>query len=190
MSCVKCALDLGLDTLRDYKGSIKTGVMVLVTGDQSESINLGNITQIVRSVPVTGFVVNLADGRIPDELYKLAAAGQVWGVSSSLEGHSVTSYLSELMMSVTNRVEEVNIVKIHSQIYYQNRVEATFSLEYGFTSEMFVMLTIDDEMKVEQFDLTDPSGNVNIFSHFDTGAVYFRVTNVTGVGVWTYRQTI
>ena len=45
-------------------------------------------------------------------------------------------------------------------------------------------------MKVEQFELTDPQGYRNIFAHFDTGAVYFRVTNVTEVGVWTYRYII
>lgn len=42
-------------------------------------------------------------------------------------------------------------------------------------------------MKVEQFELTDPLGQHNIFSQFDTGLVYFKLTNSTDIGVWSYR---
>ena len=90
-------------------------------------------------------------------------------------------------MDIINTVEEVNMVKIHSQIYFQSQVESTFSVEYGLQGNLFVMLYIDDEMKVEQFELIDPRGEKNIFAHFDTGSVYFSVTNVSDVGVWTYR---
>ena len=34
---------------------------------------------------------------------------------------------------------------------------------------------------MESFELTDPRGVNNIFSHFDTGTVYFSVNNVTEV---------
>ena len=78
-------------------------------------------------------------------------------------------------------------MKIHSEVYHQSEVEATFSVEYGLQGDVFVMLYIDDEMKVEHFELTNPHGQKNIFSHFDTGSVYFSISNVTEVGVWTYR---
>ena len=42
-------------------------------------------------------------------------------------------------------------------------------------------------MKVEQFELTDPLGQQNIFSQFDTGLVYFKLTNSSDIGVWSYR---
>ena len=42
-------------------------------------------------------------------------------------------------------------------------------------------------MKVEQFELTDPLGQHNIFSQFDTGLVYFKLTNSSDIGVWSYR---
>ena len=43
------------------------------------------------------------------------------------------------------------------------------------------------QMKVEQFELTDPLGEHKIFSQFDTGLVYFRLTNSSDIGVWSYR---
>ena len=43
------------------------------------------------------------------------------------------------------------------------------------------------QMKVEQFELTDPLGQHNIFSQFDTGLVYFKLTNSSDIGVWSYR---
>merc|ERR1719320_1676324 len=41
-------------------------------------------------------------------------------------------------------------------------------------------------MKVEQFEVIDPAGNKNIFSHFESGLVYFKFSNISGTGVWTY----
>ena len=186
-SCVKCALKLGLEALKDYKGVIKTGVVILITGKQPETVRLGNVLDVVNEVNIRGFVVSLSDSQIPDDLVKFAKDGQVWGLSDGLVGHQISFFTSEIFMGIINQVEEDGLVKIHSELYHQSEVEATFSVEYGMQGDVFVMLYIDDEMKVEQFELINPHGQKNIFAHFDTGSVYFSVSNVTEVGVWTYR---
>ena len=186
-SCVKCALKLGLEALKDYMGVINTGVVILITGKQPETVRLGDVLDVVNNVNIRGFVVSLSDSKIPEDLLKFSKDGQVWGLSDGLVGHQISFFTSEIFMGIINQVEEDGLVKIHSEVYHQSEVEATFTLEYGLQGDVFVMLYIDDEMKVEQFELTNPHGQKNIFSHFDTGSVYFSISNVTEVGVWTYR---
>ena len=77
-------------------------------------------------------------------------------------------------------------------------MEATFTVEYGLQKSLLLLLCIgkapqylvtsllqcsaaDDEMKVEQFELTDPAGNKNIFATFDTGLVYFQLPGTSEV---------
>ena len=147
--CVKCALDKGLESLKDYKGSIRTGVIILIVGEQPDTVRLGNVLDIVNNVTIHGFVISLSDDNIAEDLYKFANNGKVWGVSKYMVGHAISSFISEVFMDIINTVEEVNMVKIHSQTYFQSQVESTFSVEYGLQGNLFVMLYIDDEMKVE-----------------------------------------
>ena len=103
-------------------------------------------------VTIHGFVISLSNDQIADDLYTFASKGQVWGVSKYLVGHAISAFISEIFMDIINTVEEVNMVKIHSQTYFQSVVESTFSIEYGLQGNLFVMLYIDNEMKVEQFE--------------------------------------
>ena len=184
-TCVKCALELGIQSLRDYRGDIKEGVVVLITGDQPRSIKLGDLLQYSS---VKAFTIALTDDQIPQDFYTLSSSGgAVWAVNSWIKRNMLSSHVSEVLMEVMNMVEEEKLVKITSRVYHQTQVESTFSVEYGLTGDLFIMLVIDDEMKVAQFELTDPRGNNNIFSQFDTGLVYFRVNNGSEAGVWSYR---
>ena len=135
--------------VKDYKGAIKTGVVILITGKQPETVRLGDVLDVVDEVPIRGFVLSLSDTRIPDDLVKFAKKGQVWGLSAGLVGHQISFFTSEVLMGIINSVEEDGLVKIHSEVYHQTEVEATFSLEYGLHGDVFVMLYIDDEMKAD-----------------------------------------
>ena len=143
-------LDTGLGALEDYRGELRPGVLVLVTGHQPASLQLGSVLDTVRRAGVRAFVISLQDGDLPTDLHTLAARGrgQVWGVSSGLAGHEVTSFVSEAFMEILNRAEEEDVVKIHSRVYSEAAVEATFSVEYGLQGRLLVTLDIDDEMKV------------------------------------------
>ena len=176
--------------LKDYKGSVKSGVLILITGYQPPTINLQSVIDTINEVKIRSFVIYHSEKKIPEQLYNLTSFGNVWSVSRSFRGHDITSYISEIFMGVVNSVESKNVVKIHSQVYHQSEVEETFSLEHGLKSDLFVMLYIDDEMKVESLELTDPSGNKNIFARFDTGTVYFRLTNDSDIGVWSFKAKL
>ena len=134
-----------------------------------------------------GNVITLTEEEIPEDLYRLAERGEVWAISRWMSGQKVTSYSGEILLEIQNRAETRQTVKIHQQVYHQSEVEATFTLEYGLQGSLLVLLDIDDEMKVEQLELTDPVGQHNIFSQFDTGLVYFKLTNRSDIGVWSYR---
>ena len=160
-------LDTGLGTLADYRGDLRPGVLVLVTGQQPASLQLGSVLDTAARAGVRAFVISLHDGDLPTDLHSLAARGQVWGVSSGLAGHEVTSFVSEAFMEILNRAEEEDVVKIHSRVYREAAVEATFSVEYGLQGRLLVTLDIDDEMKVRRLELTNHStaaGHVTQYS--------------------------
>ena len=132
-------------------------------------------------------MISLTDSEVPPGLSSLAERGKVWALSKWMRGQKVTSYLGEILMEIQNTAEARQTVKIHQAVYHQSEVEATFTLGYGLERDVLVVLYIDDEMKVEQFELTDPLGRHNIFSQFDTGLVYFKLSNSSDIGVWSYR---
>ena len=186
IGCVKCALDKAVEALSDYKGAKRSGSIILLTGDQPQSLQLGSILKIVEEVPIQGFVISFSEKQAPPVLYKFTVHGQVYGVGEGYGGHYLSTYISEVLLGIRNMVEMVQSMKVHQHVYFQSEVQQTFNVEYGLQSDLMVTLSIDDEMKVEQFEVIDPAGNKNIFSHFESGLVYFKFSNISGTGVWTY----
>ena len=186
VGCLKCSLDKALEALADYKGSPRSGSIILITSDQPQSLKLGEILETIEKVPIQGFVVSFSQESVSPALYEFALHGQVYGVGENYIGHYLSTFLSEIFLRIRNTVEMVQSMKVHQHVYFQSEVEETFNVEYGLQSDVMVILSIDDETKVEQFEVIDPGGNRNIFSHFESGLVYFKFLNVSGVGVWTY----
>ena len=110
-TCLRCALQLGLQTLQDYRGDTRAGNIILITGDQPPSVQLGDIIDQER---VRLWVIALTDNPIPEQLHNLATAA--WGLGSWLTGNTLMSQLSDVLVSINNMVEESNIVK-SIQIY-------------------------------------------------------------------------
>jgi len=52
--------------------------------------------------------------------------------------------------------------------------------------KMSVTLNVDDENKVELFEVTNPSGRKHLFSQFEDGMVVFRHPGIAQTGIWTY----
>lgn len=59
-------------------------------------------------------------------------------------------------------------------------------MEPDMLHKMSVTLSVDDENKVELFEITNPSGRKHLFSQFEDGMVVFRHPGIAQTGIWTY----
>ena len=55
---------------------------------------------------------------------------------------------------------------------------------------MSVTLNIDDEDKVEFFEITNPSGKKHLFSKFEDGMVVFKHPGMAQPGIWSYHAKL
>ena len=56
--------------------------------------------------------------------------------------------------------------------------------------KMSVTLNIDDEDKVEFFEITNPSGQKHLFSKFEDGMVVFNHPGMAQSGIWSYHAKL
>ena len=56
--------------------------------------------------------------------------------------------------------------------------------------KMSVTLNIDDEDKVEFFEITNPSGQKHLFSKFEDGMVVFNHPGMAQPGIWSYHAKL
>ena len=66
----------------------------------------------------------------------------------------------------------------------------TFTMEEDILHKMSVTLSLDDEDKVEFFEITNPSGKKHLFSKFEDGMVVFNHPGLAEAGIWTYHAKL
>ena len=97
-----------------------------------------------------------------------------------------TASLTEAFIDVLNTLETDQVQKIYESQHQQLEFSGAFYVEENTRTEVTVTLSIDDEQKVENFEVKDPSGKRNIFSKFEDGFVIFRFPGKSDSGIWTY----
>ena len=53
-----------------------------------------------------------------------------------------------------------------------------------------VLISVDDEDKVEFFEITNPSGKKHLFSKFEDGMVVFKHPGLAEAGIWSYHAKL
>ena len=109
------------------------------------------------------------------DLIHLAAYGKVYSIPEGEESSAVTplNYLSEVLLDVLHLAEGLRIQKIHETKHLSYEFAGTFTMEQDILHKMHVTLSVDDENKVEFFEVTNPSGKKHLFSQFEDGMVVF-----------------
>ena len=92
----------------------------------------------------------------------------------------------EVLLDIFRESEGLRIQKVHEARVQSNEFAGTFVMEPDMLHKMSVTLTIDDENKVELFEMTNPSGKKHLFSQFEDGMVVFRHPGIAQTGIWTY----
>ena len=179
--CLECGLRMAASTLRKTGGSI-----VLVTREDGrvtdgllEKISSTNTQLFTLAFPVVESVA-------ATPLSLLSTYYKVQDTSPSL------SSLTDCLMDVLNRLTpgQARLQKLFQTNHAQHEFTGSFFVEENLRTDIIVTLSIDDEQKIEFFEVSDPSGKKYIFSKFEDGLVLFRFPGESEPGVWSYRAKL
>ncbi|QQP41565.1 Epithelial chloride channel proteinlike, partial [Caligus rogercresseyi] len=181
--CVPCALNLSLRSHQNYLGETRPGNIILVSGSlhSSQESYLRDINKVIMEAPIRVFPV----------IYPAAAFGDPNIVKYSKYGKQSAFLLSETLMDIFREAEGVPIQKVYENKHSGDlEVSGTFTLETELRHKMSVTLSIEDEERVELFEITNPSGEKHLFSKFEDGMVIFNVPKKAEAGIWTYHAKL
>ena len=157
--------------------------MMLFTLNQNTYLQLESHISMVKKHHVQVFVVLCDEYDVVAGLYDLAVYGAVYSVLQSTNSTTIT----QIINNIRNQAEIERRQHIFSALHTDINALNTFRVEAGLEADLIVALSIDDESKVENFELVNPDGEKNIFAKFQDGLVYFRFPGKSATGVWTYR---
>ena len=168
-SCVSCAVTKAKELLGTHAGNI-----VIVSGD------LVRMTDRVMENNIRMFNILLDNDTEPEE-----TAMRVYRVTSEVE----SSALTEIFINIINTVEGEKLQKIFHAEHDLTSVHfsGSFYVEEHASTDVTVTLSIDDEQKVESFEVKDSTGKRNIFSKFEDGLVIIKMLGKSNPGMWSYQ---
>ena len=184
LACVFCALNMSLGALDGGLGTV-----ILLTGSPREAQNMDRLMEKVRGTPVRVFPIAYP-GTAHSSVVGLARHGKHYAVSEG-GGSSPLTYLTEVLLDVLGKSEPgMAIQKVHETRHLSYEFAGTFTLDDSMLDGMSVTLNVDDEDKVEFFEITNPSGKKHLFSKFEDGMVVFDHRGAAEAGIWTYHSKL
>lgn len=191
-ACTYCALNTSLKSLQNYMGQLESGTIILISGASNKPIFMDKIMDQVQQVPLRVFPILYPSTGAP-ELLQLAKFGKAYSIPEGEEPYSgVTplNYLSEVLLDILHIAEDMQIQKVHETKHLSYEFAGTFTMEQDILHKMHVTLSLDDENKVEFFEVTNPSGKKQLFSKFEDGMVVFSHPGIAQAGIWTYHAKL
>ena len=185
LACVFCALNMSLGALRGEAGSI-----ILLTGSPRKPQMLEKLIDTVGNGGVRVFPIVYPGTAYPDVIRLASSHGKHYAINEG-SGVSPLNYLTEVLLDVLRKTEpEMQIQKVHETRHLSYEFAGTFTLEESMLHSMSVTLNVDDEEKVEFFEITSPSGAKHLFSKFEDGMVVFEHPGKAESGIWTYHSKL
>ena len=177
-SCVECGLKVAQDILQRTGGNI-----VLISG---KSPQLSNVIMENRDSSNQLFILSYdLDTTTPFGNFPLFYPVQA-------NDDQALSTLTESLLDIFNRGKNDNnpVQKLFKDHHSVREFAGTFVIEEDLRNEIMVTLSIDDEQKVEYFEVSDPAGKRHIFSSFEDGLVIFKFRGAMEPGLWSYRTKL
>ena len=189
LSCVYCALNASFKILLEDQDDLDTipGTVIIITGEEREPQSFENLIETAKRNKIQIFPVSYP-GTAFSGLSRLASdTGRLYTVPEGKKFTEPTSYLTEVITDILRISENLDIQKVHDISGLSHSFAGTFFLEESMTSDLSVTLNIDDEEKVEYFEITNPKGEKLLFSQFEDGMVIYDLKkDDIHPGIWTY----
>ena len=164
--CVSCAVDTASELLGAHAGNI-----VIVSTELVRAVDSGNKHRMFN------ILLDTDNSLEESQMIVYSARG------------AETSSLAEIFINIINTVEEEKLQKIFHAEHDLTSVEfsGNFYVEKHASTDVTVTLSIDDEQKVESFEVKDSTGKRNIFSKFEDGLVIIKMLGKSNPGMWSYQ---
>ena len=173
LACLDCGLRLARDVLDGTSGSI-----VLLTRNLSGP-SLVHLTQ--ERMDMNTILYPARNERVENgTMYSVVEKGEI----------STLTQLNEIMLDIINRAGGPTVAKLHTSEHMSYEFSGTFVVEENLRNDLTITLSIEDEEKVEFFEVIDPSGQKNIFSKFEDGMVLLRFGGQSEAGIWTFHAKL
>jgi len=191
LACVYCAMNLSLQTLKEgNEEDVAAGTIILVTGSPRRPQLLEDLIRLVREAPVRVFPV-IYPGTAHPDISRLAVYGKLYAVPEGGPQQEAQAHLTAALLDVLHQTEpELAIQKLHESSHASSEFAGTFAVGEGAEDAVAVTLSVDDEEKVESFELTGPSGRKHLLSRFEDGMVVFDTPKGATSGVWTFHAKL
>ena len=187
VGCVTCGLNVSLKMLRNAKGKLEPGTVILVSGSTKKPLLMSRILEEMEEAPVQVFPVVFPGTGHPD-LARLSGNGKRYAVPETEA--SPLAFLSAVLLDILHESVGIQIQKLHEKVHTEEEFSGTFTLEESMLHKMTVTMSIDDEEKVEFFEVTNPSGKRHLFSKFEDGMVIFKHQGLAQAGIWSYHAKL
>ena len=188
LACVFCALNMSLGALNSSGDDL--GTVILLTGSPREAQNMDKLIETVNGTPVRVFPIAYP-GTAHPSLVRLARHGKHYAVGEGNSASNPLIYLTEVLLDILRKSEPgTAIQKVHETRHLSYEFAGTFTLDDSMLDGMSVTLNVDDEDKVEFFEITNPSGKKHLFSKFEDGMVVFEHRGAAEAGIWTYHSKL
>ena len=184
LACVYCALNMSFQELGEG------GTVVLLTGSPRRPQMLGKMVERAAKENMKVFPIAYPGTAYP-EIVSLARHGKHYAVPEGDKRLNPLSYLNEVLIDVLRHSEVgLDLQKVHETRHLSYEFAGTFTLEDEMLHRMSVTLNVDDEERVEFFEITNPSGRKHLFSKFEDGMVVFNHPGTAEPGIWTYHAKL
>ena len=173
--CVSCAVTTARELLGSHAGNI-----VIVSGDLVRMTDRGTENKIR--------MFNILLDNDNKQQRAEESTMRVYRVPSDVE----SSALTEIFINIINTVEGEKLQKIFHAKHDLTSAEfsGSFYVEEHASTDVTVTLSIDDEQKVESFEVKDSTGKRNIFSKFEDGLVIIKMLGKSNPGMWSYQVSL
>ena len=190
MGCTFCALNMSLNqALTNYVGKTDVGTIIMVTGAPQDPQQLPKVLDLIQSTPIQVYPI-LYPSTANRKLMKLGSTYVVPELGTD-DGVQPLTYLTEVLLSILKQTEvHTGIQKVHEAVHGTEEFSGTFTMEGDILHKMSVTLSLDDEDRVEFFEITNPSGRKHLLSQFEEGMVVFNHPGLAEPGIWSYHAKL
>ena len=162
----------------------------MVTGAPQDPQQLPKVLELIQETPIEVYPI-LYPSTANRKLMKL---GETFVVPEPATEDGVPAF-DIFDRGAPEHLEEdrgfrTGIQKVHEAVHGTEEFSGTFTMEDDILHKMSVTLSVDDEDKVEFFEITNPSGRKHLLSKFEEGMVVFNHPGMAEPGIWSYHAKL
>ena len=192
LGCLECAIHLASKTLT-MGGRTSGGRILLITATKTRPSDFTELVQSLQESSHQVQMITFEDSTFYD-VRQLGQFGATYIVHEN--NHDVLTSainISDIFTSVLHHSADISLQKFHHDLAitdHSNMVTGNFIVEESFRKNLWVEIRSPEQDDIENFELTNPTGEVFQFPKFEHELIYFKLSGLQEPGIWSYRAKL